>query len=83
MSIMYPVPKEQLGTVFTNLGLAYGIIPVYVGFPESDYPAISVRNWMPEWPLDLLIWLHDMSTFLGVPDCGVPIRVGKEIKESK
>lgn len=53
MSILDPVPREELGSKYTHRGWLLGLVPVYVGDTDSDEPVVAARNGVPE----LWMWL--------------------------
>lgn len=56
------VPKHDLGTRYTHVGLFYGFVPVYIGDPFGC-PDIAVRNGWPDWLLDLGDALFGMAVW--------------------
>lgn len=47
------VSEKDLRERFVYRGWLYGIVPVYVGDVRQHSPALSVRNGVPEFVLDL------------------------------
>jgi len=52
------IPPSQLGTTFTHRGWLIGLIPVYIGAPESSAPLFAERNGVPELWFDLVMSLY-------------------------
>lgn len=53
MAIFDRLPPEQIRQEYTHYGRMFGLVPVYIGDPEGDCPRVCVRNWWPEWMLDI------------------------------
>lgn len=47
MSLLNPVPREQLGTKFKFYGWFCGLVPVYIDDAYADAPMLVERNWVP------------------------------------
>jgi len=59
MSLIFNrVPRADLGTTFTHRGWLVGLIPVYIGAPDSSAPLFAERNGVPEWWFDLVMSLY-------------------------
>lgn len=58
MSILNPVPREQLGTRFTHYGWFCGVVPIYVGNILDEAPLVAERNGIPEWTFSLVGHLY-------------------------
>ena len=77
MSILNPVPKRELGTVYQQKGWVFGIVPVYIGWSTEqledhvyDCPYIAERNWVPEWWFTFGERLFDTYCMITGVDCG-------------
>ena len=70
MSILDPVPRDQLGTTLTHRGWFCGLVPVYIGNLDSDTPTLIERNGIPEWWFSFVDWLF--GTFVLVATTLVP-----------
>ena len=81
MSIFHPVPKEELGTVYTHYGWFMGIVPVYVGGLEDGQElCTSVRNWCPEFVMDVAEGIHHcLSSLVVVEDSYFSFTITGEI----
>lgn len=75
MAIFNQIPKSEIKNDFTHYGLAYGIYPIYISNHDTELPSIAVRNWFPEWGLDLL---HCMACLIWC-DC-MSVKITGEIK---
>ncbi|MFY4037948.1 hypothetical protein ACOTJL_19560 [Achromobacter xylosoxidans] len=53
MAIFDRLPPEQIRQDYTHYGRMFGLVPVYIGDPEGESPRVCVRNWWPEWMLDI------------------------------
>lgn len=53
MAILNRLSKEEIKENFTHYGLMFGFVPVYARYPESNCLSVEVRNWFPEWLMDL------------------------------
>jgi hypothetical protein len=54
MSLLSPVPREQLGTKYTHYGWFAGLAPVYLGALDTECPEVEARNWVPELWFDVV-----------------------------
>ena len=61
MGVIKRLSKEDINKDFDHYGLFYGIVPVYVGDPYGE-ARVAVRNWIPEWTLDLANIFFDLVT---------------------
>lgn len=52
------VPESDFGTRYTHFGRLYGLVPIYIGDPDSLAPEIAVVNGLPDWLIDVadLCW---------------------------
>jgi hypothetical protein len=66
MAIFERMPDDFIRKNFKYKALAFGFIPVYMTDPDCGAPMVSVRNWIPEWPLDVMNFLYNQ--FLAVAD---------------
>lgn len=89
MAIFNRMSKEQLKQEgFTHEALAFGVIPVYISDPDREHPEygllVATRNWMPEWPLDLMNWIYigflEIVDPYGLNSEGFPFKVTGKIK---
>ena len=53
MSILHPVPRAELGRLFTHYGWFVGLVPVYLGNLDLEGPTVTERNGVPEWYFSL------------------------------
>lgn len=53
MAIFNRMPAAQIKSNFQYYGLMFGFVPVYVGAMDSEAPVVEVRNWWPDWLLDV------------------------------
>jgi hypothetical protein len=53
MAVFSRLTKEQIRQDYDHYGLMFGAIPVYIGGAETEAPRVCVRNWWPEWLLDV------------------------------
>ncbi len=53
MAVFDRLPAAQIQQDYTHYGRMFGLVPVYIGDPEGECPRICVRNWWPEWLLDV------------------------------
>ena len=66
MSILRPIPADELDREFTHYGTLHGFVPVYLGDLDNlDGPKIAVRNGWPEVMEDVGRWLYAGSAWLG------------------
>lgn len=84
MAVFKRLSKEEIKQDYDHYGLMYGIVPVYVGDAYGDC-RICVRNWIPEWTLDLGDAIFDIAvSFMTIVNPTYEpmffLRLGKEIK---
>ena len=60
MSFIRPIAPEELGTKYTHYGLFCGLVPVYVGRPESESPDVVERNWVPALWLWIVVGVYGL-----------------------
>lgn len=85
---MSHLTQKEIKENFDHYGLVFGFIPVYIRLNGPEEPAdLAVRNWFPEWPMDvidaLFLFFSGLAqTFLNEEDGGValPIRITGNIK---
>lgn len=68
MSILNRLSKKQISENYTHYALAYGIYPVYIkGICEccDNETEIAVRNWWPDWGLNVLDWIVQTIISIG------------------
>lgn len=53
MSILQRIPKDQIKEDFTHYALFMGFCPVYYKDMPPDGCYMAVRNWWPEWLMDM------------------------------
>lgn len=58
MAIFKRLTKEQIKKNFKYKALAYGVIPVYFSDLEDPYPIVVVRNWVPDWTLEVASYVY-------------------------
>lgn len=58
MAILKRMTDEELKN-FQHVGFIFGFVPVYIGNLNSDCPLVEVRNWYPDWLLDVGHFLFD------------------------
>lgn len=82
MAVFQHIQPEDMARHFRYRGWFCGIVPVYVGDLQSvNGPAVSVRNGIPEWTLDLVhvLWDGLLGLVLMVnpahQDSGWPIKI--------
>lgn len=54
MAIFNRLTKAEIRSNFTHTALYCGIVPVYINMRNSDCPDVAVRNWLPEFLLDIM-----------------------------
>jgi len=86
MSIFHPVPKAALRAHYTHYGWFVGLVPVYIGNPDSVGPTVTERNWVPEWYFTLVegvFGLFCWACSILSPDFepAFPLLITGEIKE--
>lgn len=64
MAITNRMTETEIRRNFQHYGLMFGFVPVYVGNAQSDAPLIEVRNWWPDWLLDVGHFLFDAFSLL-------------------
>ncbi|AZZ98780.1 hypothetical protein [Pseudoalteromonas sp. R3] len=52
MAVLKRLSKAEIKGTYEYYGLMYGIVPVYIGDPNGE-ARVCVRNWWPDWLLDL------------------------------
>jgi len=77
------LPKYHLNAddlkQFHSTGIAFGAVPVYIGgeLDEGSQPEIAVRNWYPEWALDVFEMMWITGVQMGAwdeDDANIPMR---------
>jgi hypothetical protein len=63
MAVFNQLSKNRIDELFTHRGWFCGLVPVYVNL-ESRENEMAVRNWVPEFTLDLLQALLDFLTVM-------------------
>lgn len=53
MAIFSRLSKDQIRKDYDHYGRMFGLVPVYIGDAEGPSPRVCVRNWWPEWLLDV------------------------------
>lgn len=74
--------KQQIEKDYTHYAFIFGVVPIY--FHEHTN-AVCVRNWWPEWLLDLFQAMFDLYSIIAttiVPELDVmfPIKIVKPTK---
>lgn len=86
MAIFNRLSKQVIEENFTHYGLFFGMVPVYLGNMDGPAPNLEVRNWVPDWTLDVAHVLFGWCCtccYLMDPtweNPGFPIRITGEIK---
>ncbi|EKL3976927.1 hypothetical protein PRH55_000259 [Morganella morganii] len=62
MAIFKRLTKEQIKQDYDHYGLFMGIVPIYVGDHKGEC-RVAVRNWWPEWLLDLADAIHSLTPY--------------------
>ena len=60
MAVLKRLSKEEISENFDYYGYMFGIVPVYVGDPYGQ-ARIAVRNWVPEWVMDVMEVIHRLA----------------------
>ena len=81
--LSHRLTKEEIERDYTHYALMFCIVPIY--FNEHNN-AVCVRNWYPEWLLDLFQALFDLYCIVATTvnselDPMFPIKITKPIKE--
>lgn len=84
MAILKRLSEQVIGDTYTHHASLFGV-PIY--FNEHNN-AVCVKNWWPEFTLDLMSGLNDLFVwFFSMVDPYYepmfPIKLGKEIKPTK
>lgn len=83
-----PQELEEEGLIYE--GYFARVVPIYLGNLDEEAPLIAARNWVPEWVLDVVSLLCQLSVPLieltGGQAGGFPLRVtarldGKPLSE--
>lgn len=85
MSIIQRIPPEQIKQDFTHYALFCGVVPVYYKDMQPDGCCMAVRNWWPEWLMDLAEGIFGIcANFLTAVDPDYmpmyPIKLTREIE---
>lgn len=80
MAVFKRFPEPELSERFTHLGWFLGFVPVYLGEIETGCPLLAVRNWAPEFLLDLgefLFGVFCLAADVAIPgmEFGYPIKI--------
>lgn len=60
MAVLKRLSKKEISDNFEYYGYMFGIVPVYVGDPHGQV-RIAVRNWVPEWVMDVMEVIHGLA----------------------
>ena len=74
MAIFKRLTKEQIKQDYDHYALFMALVPIYVGDAHGEC-RIAVRNWWPEWLMDLAGAIHQLT-----PHDQWIIKLGKRIK---
>ena len=85
MAIIGRIPAAQLGTVYTHYGWFCGLVPIYVGDVSSEAPRVAVRNWIPDWTLDVAdavfgVFAASYTWMTGIDEVPWPILLAGKIR---
>ncbi|MNU46282.1 hypothetical protein D3C71_351410 [compost metagenome] len=61
MAILQRMSAEEICAEYTHYGRLYKVVPVYLGEPFGDAPKVAVRNWWPDWLLDVADWVWNVA----------------------
>lgn len=76
MPIFNNLSKAQIQQHYTHYGWFCNLVPIYVSDVDGECN-VQVRNWVPEWTLDVAAWIADT-----IPnDVGYPIRITGRIEK--
>lgn len=64
MAIFHRQTPEEIKSRFQHKGFIFGVVPVYIGNINGFAPDICVRNWVPEFFLDVVEVFHGASGML-------------------
>lgn len=79
MAIIHRLSTEEIQR-YTHYGLFCGVCPIYVSPYEPGCP-LAVRNWVPEWLLDVTHGLFEIfATTSGNEDAPFQIKLTGEIR---
>lgn len=71
MAIIHRMSRTEIRSRYTHYGLLYGCIPVYVDMRQDPAPEVAVRNWLPDWLMDVgdLVFMMAVHTMQAIrPD---------------
>ncbi|WP_019104411.1 hypothetical protein [Chromobacterium haemolyticum] len=80
MAIFFQLSDEEIRAKFTHRATFCGFVPIYVNFDHIDCH-VAVRNWWPDWMLDVGMFLFDLAADSVGYERGWPIKIQGRISE--
>lgn len=78
MAIFNQIPRDEIRKQFTHHGVFAGCVPIYVNAESGNYE-VAVRNWWPEWMLDVVSAAYSMVAEVTGQDAGFHITIKQKL----